>query len=157
MLDGVLAHCNLLTRWRFEWNFIYVICKRILVIDGWGISFEIAIIWMSLDFTNDQSTLVQVMPWCCQATSHYLSQCWYRSRLHMVSLGPWEIWMKIRYRKISNIRRTLVSNKIVDHSDVVGATTSSFSTQHLASRDSAKTAAREYENLLSVGIWCALY
>ena len=53
------------------------------------------------------------------------------------------------YRKISNIRRTLVGNKIVDHSDVVGAspvvaapTTSSFSTWHLASRDSAMTATR---------------
>ena len=39
------------------------------------------------------------------------------------------------YRKTSNIRRTLVGNEIVDHSDVVGAspvgaapTTSSFST-----------------------------
>ena len=39
------------------------------------------------------------------------------------------------YRKVSNIRRTLVGNKIVDHSDVVGAspvgaapTTSSFLT-----------------------------
>ena len=39
------------------------------------------------------------------------------------------------YRKTSNIRRTLVGTKIVDHSDVVGAspvgvapTTSSFST-----------------------------
>ena len=39
------------------------------------------------------------------------------------------------YRQVSNIRRTLVGNKIVDHSDVVGAspvgaapTTSSFST-----------------------------
>ena len=32
-------------------------------------------IWMSLDFTDDQSTLVQVMAWCRQATSHYLSQC----------------------------------------------------------------------------------
>ena len=39
------------------------------------------------------------------------------------------------YRKVSNIRRTLVGNKIVDPSDVVGAspvgaapTTSSFST-----------------------------
>ena len=63
------------------------------------------------------------------------------------------------YRKISNIRRTLVGYKIVDHSDVVGAspvgaapTTSSFSTWHVASRDSAKTAAKQYENLLSVGI-----
>ena len=41
----------------------------------------------------------------------------------------------INYRKVSNIRRTLAGNKIVDHSDVVGAspvgaapTTSSFST-----------------------------
>ena len=39
------------------------------------------------------------------------------------------------YRQVSNIRRTLVGNNIVDHSDVVGAspvgaapTTSSFST-----------------------------
>ena len=32
-----------------------------------------------LDFTDDQSTLVQVMAWCRQATSHYLSQCWPRS------------------------------------------------------------------------------
>ena len=37
------------------------------------------IIWMSMDFTDDQSTLVQVMAWCRQATSHYLSQCWTRS------------------------------------------------------------------------------
>ena len=37
---------------------------------------------------------------------------------------------KYMYRQISNISRTLVGNKIVDHSDVVGAapTTSSFST-----------------------------
>ena len=41
----------------------------------------------------------------------------------------------------------------------VGAapTASSFWTQHLASRDSAKTASRWYENLLSVKIWCGLY
>ena len=42
---------------KFEWNFRYVIFKQILVIDGWGISCEIALIWMSLDFTDDQSTL----------------------------------------------------------------------------------------------------
>ena len=43
--------------------------------------------------------------------------------------------INLTYHKTSNIRRTLVSNKIVDHSDVVGAspvgaapTTSSFST-----------------------------
>ena len=44
------------------------------------------------------------------------------------------------YHKISNISHTLIGNKIGDHSDVVGAspvvaapTTSSFSTQYLAS------------------------
>ena len=58
-------------------------------------------------------------------------------------------WQVQIYRKTSNISRTLVGNKIVDHPDVVGAspvgavpTTSSFSTWHLASRDSSKTAAR---------------
>ena len=60
-------------------KFRHVIFKQILVIDGWGITCEIALIWMSLDFTNDQSTLVQVMAWCHQATSHYLSQCCPRS------------------------------------------------------------------------------
>ena len=65
------------------------------------------------------------------------------------------------YRKTSDIRHTLVDNKIVDHSDVVRAspvgtapTASSFSTWHLASRDSAKKATRQYENILSVRIWC---
>ena len=56
------------------------------------------------------------------------------------------------YRQTSNISRTLVDNKIVDHSDVVGAapvgaapTTSSFSTWQLASMDWAKTTARRDE------------
>ena len=58
-----------------------MIFKQILAFDGWGISCEIALIWVSLDFTDDQSTLVQVMAWYRQATSHYLSQCWPRSLL----------------------------------------------------------------------------
>ena len=68
------------------------------------------------------------------------------------------------YRKTSNISRPLVGNKIVDNSDVVGAspvgaapTTSSFSSYHLASRDWAKTTARGDRKPLSLGIWCDLY
>ena len=53
---------NSLAPGKFEWNFRYVIFKKISVIGGWGISCEIALIWMSLEFTDDQSTLVQVMP-----------------------------------------------------------------------------------------------
>ena len=75
----VLAVLNSLASGKFEWNFRHVIFKQILMIDGWCISCEIALIWMTLDFTYDQSTLVQVMAWCRQATSHYLSQCWPRS------------------------------------------------------------------------------
>ena len=72
-----------------------------------------------------------------------------------------EYLVKVIYRKISNIRPTLVGNKIVDNSDVVGAspvgaapTTSSFSTQHLASMDWAKTTTRRNEKHLRFGIWC---
>ena len=35
-----------------------------------------ALRWMPWDHTDDKSTLVQVVAWCCEATSHYLSQCW---------------------------------------------------------------------------------
>ena len=32
--------------------------------------------WMPQNLTNQKSTLIQVMAWCRQATSHYLNQCW---------------------------------------------------------------------------------
>ena len=69
-----------------------------------------------------------------------------------------------QYRQTSNISRTLVGNKIVDHSDVLGespvaaaSTTSSFSTEYLASMVWAKTTARRDEQHLIFWIWCALY
>ena len=40
----------------------------------------ILLTWMSLDLTDDESTLVQVMAWCRQASSHYLNQCWPRPK-----------------------------------------------------------------------------
>ena len=64
---------------RFQFNFRKVIFKLTLVNGGWGMSNEIALRWMPLDFAYDKSTLVQVMAWCRQATSHHLSQCWPRS------------------------------------------------------------------------------
>ena len=68
-----------LAPWRLEWNFKLAVFKLILVTDGWGIFCETTLRWMSLDLTDDKSTLVQVMAWCRQATSHYLIQCWFRS------------------------------------------------------------------------------
>ena len=86
-----------LTHWPLEnWkeNFRHAIFKQILVIDGWGISCEIVLIWMSLDFTDDQSTLVQVMALCRQATSHNLGLCWPRSLLaYGVTRPQWDKYL----------------------------------------------------------------
>ena len=40
-------------------------------INGWGISSEIMLRWMSLDLIDDKSTLIQVTVQCWQATSHH--------------------------------------------------------------------------------------
>ena len=49
-----------------------------------------ALWWMPQDLTDDKSTLVQVMAWCHQATSHYLSQCWLSSLSpYGVTRPPW--------------------------------------------------------------------
>ena len=61
--------------------------------------------------------------------------------------------LNFHYRKTSNIRRTLVGNKIVDHSGVVGAspvgaapTTSSFSTSGFRlGKDSRKTVRQSFK------------
>ena len=61
-----------------KWNFRYLIFQIISVVDGCGISCELALRWMSLNLSDDKSTLVRVMAWCRQAPSHYQSQCWPR-------------------------------------------------------------------------------
>ena len=45
------------------------------MVESRGIECEITLRWMSLDLTDDKSTLVQVMAWHRQATSHNLNQC----------------------------------------------------------------------------------
>ena len=83
VVNNTFGQCNELIHWPLE-DFDKVLVTWflawfILVIDGWDIAHEISSRWMSLDFTDDKSTLVQVMAWCRQATSHYLNQCWPRS------------------------------------------------------------------------------
>ena len=93
----ILHSINSLAPGKFELNFRYLIFQIILVIDGWGIPCELALRWMSLDLTDDKSTLVQVMAWCRQATSHYLSRCWLRP------VSPYGVtrpqWVKNLYTK----------------------------------------------------------
>ena len=69
---------NILVLGKFEWNCRLVILRLSFVIDDWGMAWEITLWWLILDLTDDRSTLVQVMAWCRQAASHYLSQCWPR-------------------------------------------------------------------------------
>ena len=52
-----------------------LIFKLILVNGGYGISYELTLRCMPLNLTDNESTLVQVMASCRQATSHYLGQC----------------------------------------------------------------------------------
>ena len=64
-----------------------------------------------------------------------VSVYWHRWYISFRQIIPTSAWLCNTYRQVPNIRRTLVGNGIVDHSDVVGAspvgaapTTSSLST-----------------------------
>ena len=109
---------NSLAPGRFQFNFRLVIFKLNLVNGGWGISYEIALRWMPLDLTDDKSTLVQVMAWCRQATSHYLSQGWPRSmstngvtRPQWVNVLLTVMLKKERKKKCLNISVYIVLNQ----------------------------------------------
>ena len=70
---------NSLAPGRSECDSENVIFNLVLLIGIFRSSLDNALWWMPQYLTDDESTLVQVMAWCHQATSHYLSQCWPRS------------------------------------------------------------------------------
>ena len=70
---------NSLAPGRSGFKFKSAIFNLVLLIGIFRSSYDNALRWMSWDLPEDKSTLVQVMAWCRQATSHYLSQCWPRS------------------------------------------------------------------------------
>ena len=57
-------------------HFKSAIFNLVLLIGIFTSSKDKALRWMPRDLTDGKSTLVQVMAWCRQATSHHLSQCW---------------------------------------------------------------------------------
>ena len=71
-----LSDFNSLAPGRCGCNLELVISKLMSRIDILRISWEIGPRWTPQDLTDDQSTLVQVMAWCRQATSDFLNQCW---------------------------------------------------------------------------------
>ena len=62
-------------------HFKTAIFNLVLLIGFLRSSNDNALRWKPWDLTDDKSTLVQVMAWCRQAASHYLSQCWPSSML----------------------------------------------------------------------------
>ena len=85
--------------------------------DGCYISSEIALRWTSQDLNDDMSTLVQVMAWWRQATSHYLSQCCPRS------LSPYSItrsqWVKLKSCRVSFVHNLFRSWMMIDDDNLM--------------------------------------
>ena len=79
------SHINLLAPGRSERNSKNVIFSLVLLIGIFRSSHDNALWWMPQDLTDDKSTLVQVIAWCRQATSHYLGQGW------LSSLSPYGV------------------------------------------------------------------
>ena len=89
VFDTKLSHWGELKEWDkafnslapggFENIFQNVFFKLISWIDTLSNSCETALRSMPQNPSDDKSTLVQVMAWCRQAASHYLSQCCPRS------------------------------------------------------------------------------
>ena len=79
--------------------------------------------------------MVQVTVLCLMASDPSLQQGWLLTNGILLYTAEGKFADNTHYRQVSNIRRALVGNKFVDHSDVVGAspvgaapTASSFST-----------------------------
>ena len=86
----------------FHYSLKLVNFKFISTINILSIFCEIAIRWMPQHLTDHKSTLIQVMAWCRQATSHYLSQCWHRSMLpYDVTRPQWvkQLWRQAKPHK----------------------------------------------------------
>ena len=81
-----------------------IIFNLVLLINMFRSSNGNVLRWMSHDFTDDMSTLVQVMAWCRQATSHYLSQCWLRS------LSPYDVTGPQWVNKLNGMSKTVILN-----------------------------------------------
>ena len=65
---------------------------------------------MLQNICDEKSTLVQVMALCCQATSHYFSQCWLRSLLTYGINRPW--WVNFPFAWVCHVIPWLLYNAV---------------------------------------------
>ena len=110
--NNLILFCCMLSSFpvRSEWNFKITILNIVLLFGIFSSSYDIAFRWMPPEFTDDKSTLVQVMAGCCQATSHSQCQCWPRTT------SPYGItrlqWVNVRIAM--NVEVNFVDNDMVD-------------------------------------------
>ena len=88
---------------RSECDSRIVIFNLCLLIGIFRSSHDNALWWMPQDLPDDKSTLVQVMTWRRQATSHYLSQFW------LSSLSPYGV---ARPQRVNINHNNLLRNSI---------------------------------------------
>ena len=74
-MQFIWSQINSLTPGRSQCDFENVIFNLALLIGIFKSSYDNVLRWMPQNLTDDRSTLVQVMAWCHQATSHCLNQC----------------------------------------------------------------------------------
>ena len=100
---------NLLAPGRPRCHFKTATFNLVFLIGIFTSSKDNALRWMPRDLTDDKSTLVQVMAWCRQAISHYLSQCWPSS---MASPGHNELTINRSYQNKTKHNKTTVKSLI---------------------------------------------
>ena len=89
-----------LTHWPCEilkCDFKNVIFSLALLIGTFKSSCDNVLRWMAQDLTDNKSTLVQVMAWCRQTTSHFWTSVNQDLQRHMASLGPNELRLILRH------------------------------------------------------------
>ena len=88
--ESICNTLNSLDPGRSSCDFENVIFNLALLIGIFKSSYDNVLRWMPQNLTDDKSTLVQVMAWRHQATSHYLNQCWLRfSTPHGITRPQW--------------------------------------------------------------------
>ena len=90
LTDSEQHFVNSLAPGRSGGNFENVVFKLALLICIFKSSCDNVTRWIPQELTDNKSTLVQVMVWYRQATSHYLNQCWPRPMsLYGVTRPQW--------------------------------------------------------------------
>ena len=104
--------------WNFTWKFLsnaglrtkgLSFCRWHFQIYSLDVMDEISSKYGLRGLIDDTSTLFQLIAWCRQATSHYLSQCWPRSSTPYGVTRPQ--WVNYNFKYIMQLHSTFFQTK----------------------------------------------